>query len=412
MFMKEYKGYAGKSVTIDGYDIYIKNGLLSEKCYGDDIVALEFVAPTLLKNGAIKISTCKGNYPIHFLKKSLDEFKELFDILTEKKNNNEISPDADPRDPNREKRKLTTKEIFENIDKEADAKIAAIHARHVVLNAQDIQIIKNDFSEFGSKGADENGKHHCSICGKEIGFMQKLHTSDGYDVCFTCYKCLVNPVEVKSKTLTLEQVKCYLQQSLQNSVDIKNFHTTRKVYDYLQIDEEQKKWFITPDTNIVPAIHSYSDIVSFELIQNNSQHSSNGSAIYGLDAVLNPDDAGGDIAMMLATNNSYCSNLQIGITIKSMLTPVVYINFIKFQTETNSSLYQKRIKEARECLAVLKLITSDVAVSPKAQESPTNNVSLSDQLRELKSLLDEEIISQEDFDQKKKQLLGLWSPNK
>lgn len=391
--MKEYKGYAGNSVRIDGYNIYIKNGLLSEKCYGNDIVALEFVVPSLLKNGAVKISTDKGNYSIYFLKKSLNEFKELFDILTEKKNNNEIAPNDAPRDSNCEKCKSTTKEIFESPSG--------------VSNAKNGQITKDDFSKFGSKGADENKNHHCSLCRNEIGFMQRLHTLDGYDICFTCYKRLVNPVEIKSSTLTLEQIKDYLQQNIRNSVEIKDFHTTRKIGDYLQIDEEQKKWLIIPDTNIVPYIHSYSDIVSFELIQNNSQHSSSSSAIYGLDAALNPDNAGGDIAMMLATNNSYCSNLQIGITIKNVLNPVAYINFIKFQTELNGALYQARIKEARECLAVLKLITNEASVSPKAQGSPTDNKSLSDQLRELKSLLHEGVILQEDFDQKKKQLLGL-----
>jgi len=42
-----------------------------------------------------------------------------------------------------------------------------------------------------------------------------------------------------------------------------------------------------------------------------------------------------------------------------------------------------------------------------ANKNNVNTASYKDELRELKSLLDEEIITQEEFDEKKKQILGL-----
>lgn len=82
--MKEYKGYGGNKVTIDGENILIKQVMQKEECTFDDIKSVGFVAPTLLKNGSVIITTKKGEYQIIFLKKSLNEFKELYDIIYKK----------------------------------------------------------------------------------------------------------------------------------------------------------------------------------------------------------------------------------------------------------------------------------------------------------------------------------------
>ncbi len=82
--MKEYKGYGGNKVTINGENILIKQVMQKEECTFDDIKSVGFVAPTLLKNGSVIITTKKGEYQIIFLKKSLNEFKELYDIIYKK----------------------------------------------------------------------------------------------------------------------------------------------------------------------------------------------------------------------------------------------------------------------------------------------------------------------------------------
>ncbi|GAA0757980.1 PH domain-containing protein [Clostridium sartagoforme] len=82
--MKEYKGYGGNKVTIDGENILIKQAVQKEECNFNDIKSVNFVAPTLFKNGMVIITTQKASYKVIFLKKSLNEFKELYDYIYQK----------------------------------------------------------------------------------------------------------------------------------------------------------------------------------------------------------------------------------------------------------------------------------------------------------------------------------------
>jgi len=81
--LKEYKGHGG-NVTIEGEKIFIKLMFQKENCTIVDITRINFIQPGMLTNGSIEIITKKGTYKIFFLKKSIDEFKELYDLINEK----------------------------------------------------------------------------------------------------------------------------------------------------------------------------------------------------------------------------------------------------------------------------------------------------------------------------------------
>ncbi|MDD2370865.1 MAG: PH domain-containing protein [Firmicutes bacterium] len=82
--MKEYKGFGGNVVTIDGDNVFIKQLLVKENCTFNDIKSVDIIYPTMLKNGSIAITTQKMTYQIIFTKKNPEEFKELFDLINEK----------------------------------------------------------------------------------------------------------------------------------------------------------------------------------------------------------------------------------------------------------------------------------------------------------------------------------------
>lgn len=82
--MKEYKGFGGNVVTIDGENVFIKQLLVQENCTFNDIKSVDIIYPTMLKNGSIAITTQKLTYQIIFTKKNPEEFKELFDLINEK----------------------------------------------------------------------------------------------------------------------------------------------------------------------------------------------------------------------------------------------------------------------------------------------------------------------------------------
>ncbi|MDF2535526.1 MAG: hypothetical protein K0R18_1685 [Bacillales bacterium] len=80
--MQEYRGY-GSTIIIDGKNISINCLLLKENCLLTDIKSVEFRKPSFLKNGCLTITTRKNKYEVHFLKKRLDEFTEIYELLNE-----------------------------------------------------------------------------------------------------------------------------------------------------------------------------------------------------------------------------------------------------------------------------------------------------------------------------------------
>lgn len=79
--MKEYKGYGGSKVQLDGNNIFIKQLLIKENCTIADIRNIIFEEPSALKNGCLTIDTQKNHFELYFLKKNTPEFLELYDKL-------------------------------------------------------------------------------------------------------------------------------------------------------------------------------------------------------------------------------------------------------------------------------------------------------------------------------------------
>ena len=97
-------------------------------------------------------------------------------------------------------------------------------------------------------------------------------------------------------------------------------------------------------------------------------------------------------------------SLKIKITMNDLEVPVIYVDLITSKTKVESWVYRSAISKADNILASLDIIVkqyqqSDSIGSPVP--SPT------DEIRKFKALLDDGIISQEEFDAKKAELLNL-----
>jgi|GEM_PF-1023363 len=87
MERKEYKGYGGWKIIIDGNNLFIKQLFIKENCTFDDVTIITKEEPTLLKNGTIKIFTKKQNivpYQLNFSKSNQEMLDEIYEILLEK----------------------------------------------------------------------------------------------------------------------------------------------------------------------------------------------------------------------------------------------------------------------------------------------------------------------------------------
>ncbi len=255
---------------------------------------------------------------------------------------------------------------------------------------------------FGSKG-------ECSVCHKEVGFNH-FKIADKQLLCSDCFNKCGFKTLVPINKMTVEDIKAAMSVYEANSEEISLFNATKKIGTFIEFDDNQKKWLI-PDGFLGkkknPKVYNYSDIVDFELLEDGESITKGGLGRAVAGGVL----FGGVGAVVGGVtgekkSKSVCNSLKIKITVNSINNPVVYINFLTIATKKESSTYKTLYNSAQECLSVLQLICNS---QESLLENNNNAATLSnaDEILKYKRLLDEGIITQEEFDAKKKQLLGL-----
>jgi hypothetical protein len=262
-------------------------------------------------------------------------------------------------------------------------------------------------------------KATCSICDKEVGLNRNRIKNKGW-ICPECFKkCGGLRTAKPVLMMTTEEIKIAIidrQTKIDAAIVTKNadqvelmaFTPTKKIGSFIEFDEKQMKWLI-PDGFFGgkkhPKIYNYSDIVDFELLEDEEsitkgglgRAAAGGLLFGGVGAVVGGVTGG-------KKTKSICNSLKIKITINNMSSPVVYIKFLSAATKKNSFTYKTFYNSAQECLSTLQLICNSQEVVENNNVAMTSNA---DEILKYKNLLDSDIITQEEFDAKKKQLLGL-----
>ena len=183
---------------------------------------------------------------------------------------------------------------------------------------------------------------------------------------------------------------------------------TKKVGSYFGINEDTRQWVVGKGI-FAPlekgTVYQYEDIVDFELLEDGTSvvkgglgRAVVGGFMFGGVGAVVGGITGGKRA------HQKCTNLCIKITVSSMVSPVVYISLISTETAKDSGTYKKAYQDAQEILSLLQVICSAVE---KTQQADRSTFSGADELRKWKQLLDEGVITREEFETKKRQLLDL-----
>ena len=243
-------------------------------------------------------------------------------------------------------------------------------------------------------------KTQCAVCSRNLGvFSIKTKISDGA----VCNKCLNH-----SGIAILNNPRAHNQQSIKEMVNKqifikKAFHCTKSVGIYLILDESNQAFKIGKN------IFSYDHLLSYELLEDDQSiiKGGLGSAVAGgllfggVGAIV-----GGVVGKR--KTNGICSSMKIRVSLKNTYADVVYINFIAAQTKTNTFFYKSAQSNAQKCITLLETIID--LNRQNSNNHPTTIIqsdSVADEIIKFKSLLDQGIITQEEFDKKKKELLGL-----
>lgn len=252
-------------------------------------------------------------------------------------------------------------------------------------------------------------KATCSVCNKEIG-LNRYQIANKEWICKECFKECGFNLATPIKKMTLEDIHRAMDNKKARLEELNSFNATKKIGTHMEIDEDQKKWLI-PDGMFGgkknPNIYNFNDIADFELLEDGESIAKGGlgravagGILFGGVGAIVGGVTGGK------KSKSICTSLKIKITLNNISKPVVYIDFIKASTKKDSIIYKSMFKSAQECLSVLQLISNNGQEVPQ-ENNATSAISEADEILKFKNLLDNGIITQDEFDAKKKQLLGL-----
>ena len=254
---------------------------------------------------------------------------------------------------------------------------------------------------FGKKKADI-----CCICDTEIGV---LNIEDGW-ICNSCFKeyCDALSMTKAPKILKKLDIEKTISSTKKNNELQKIFNPTNNIENYIEFDEDNKKWLVSKrseNDKKAPIIHSYENIVKFEILEDGESIVSGGvgraivgGALFGATGAI----VGGITGKK--TTRKVVDTFKIKITFNNINNPLEYVNLINAKTKTNSSIYQNACNEAQEILSVLSIIIKNNDKADNEQSKTSDSI---EQVKGLKELLDLGAITEEEFNTKKKELLNL-----
>lgn len=248
------------------------------------------------------------------------------------------------------------------------------------------------------------GKTTCMLCRGDAG-MGSARLIEENEICRNCVELCDLPRDVRLKSLPLEQVENAYKKALRDEVLNQKFAVSRS-NKYIEIDAEEKMIrFPSTGTRLrAPRIYSFNDIIQFEVVEDGETITSGGlgRAIFG-GALLGPLGAVvGGITGGKRTKG-VCEQLDLKIDINDVNYPNYTIAFVNKKMKKKSFIFKRIAKEMQETLSLMNYVAENGTVEDTIGHSSA--LSSADEIRGFKSLLDDGIITKEEFEEKKKDLL-------
>ncbi|MHC1724212.1 MAG: SHOCT domain-containing protein [Aminipila sp.] len=188
---------------------------------------------------------------------------------------------------------------------------------------------------------------------------------------------------------------------------------TLYVNDYLEIDETNKQIAIFEKVLLsdyaLVCILDYSDLLSYQLLENDKTITESqfglGSMIWS-DIVYGEED-GAIVGSNLATKESRtcATSLKLKINVKDISTGPIYINFFDGDLYTDGSSYEYFYNIAQQILSALESIKNEIDTDKTiVSKAP---IGTADEIAKFKELATQGIITEQEFEDKKKQLLNI-----
>lgn len=239
----------------------------------------------------------------------------------------------------------------------------------------------------------------CCICNENKG-SKKIQEGQ---ICKQCLQMCSIPFQIKVNKLTTKQmILDAIEENNNYKEKLKTFNATKKIGKFIEFDDNTKQILIKD--KLENKLLEYKDIVEYELLVDDDESITKG----GLGRAVVGGVLFGGVGAVVGgitdkkKSKTVINSLKVKITINNINKPDIYINLVTSQLKANSILYKVAANEAQEIISTLAIISK----SNDIKENTNSNVSVADELIKLKGLLEDGILSQEEFDIEKNKLLN------
>ncbi len=196
--------------------------------------------------------------------------------------------------------------------------------------------------------------------------------------------------------------------TLSKAVDIlaRGWSASKLLIDY------QNKQFIYKKGKTFSKTYKFSDLINYEVYENGKSQVQGragsaliGGAFFGLGGLI----IGSSMSRKI---NEKCNQLKLIIRLNDLNCPQIMITYVdNVDLDKNDWTYRNMKENIQAVCSMLEYMlnekTLEKSSTVKQEEKTSEQKSQKEQLQELKEMLDDGLITQEDFEQKKKQILGL-----
>lgn len=236
-----------------------------------------------------------------------------------------------------------------------------------------------------SSEAREEPKTYCANCGGKLGIFGGHEIAEGFSLCGKCVKQCSLLVKEKLSEKTIQDIK----KDIMQMQAYPEYHATDR-FEKVSFDKVHKLW----RADGYPVM-KYEDLVDFELIETREMRA---------DSTTTEDKKGREVTN--TTYSEYFVRLGIQFMVQGEKTLSFTVNYIDYPVRVE--LYRKLLKQVQDVAGFLKTILHENNAERKEENtSHAMQISAAEAILKFKELLDYGLITKEEFEAKKKQILNL-----
>lgn len=254
---------------------------------------------------------------------------------------------------------------------------------------------------------------YCPVCGGQVKGPFNLKIKDNAKLCQQCSAQVFFMDQTMLPFQEPEDIKNFFAYRNKNKEIFQTFRTSREIAVascVFRVDENQHLWYYGAKNSDNPPIFSYDEIIDYELLENGETitkgglgQAAAGAVIFGSVGAIVGGVTGGKKSTTILTS------MNIRISLNNTYRKQIIMNFIPAGTKckSNSILYNSYKNNASNIISMLDNMCHQATSNLESQTPIAAIQSPADEILKYKNLLDSGIITQEEFDKKKQQLLNL-----